>query len=245
MTCLSLVPLLVALAGPPPPAAAAQRALEQGIRYFDSFEDGRAWAAFRALLQRSPPGQIAAEADLYLGFIALNASQPDTAKLEFRRALDANPVVELPPDTSPKIRLAFEAVRHQVEAELDAAVVRQSAGPVAPGGAALVTSPAPAEALMDAWAEAPPKASRSHALAWTLVGVGAAAAVVAVIGAVEVVQYDQASSSVAAAETGPGPLSPGLSSLASQQSQATAWRAAGFAALGVAAACIPAVILAW
>jgi len=96
------------------------------------------------------------------------------------------------------------------------------------------------------WAEDLPRPHRSHAAAWTFVGVGAAAAIVAVVGAVEVSQYESTASDVGNEQANrQNPVTPSYSSVASLESQALTWRAVGFVALGVAIASIPAVILAW
>jgi hypothetical protein len=96
------------------------------------------------------------------------------------------------------------------------------------------------------WAEDVPPPSKSHSLGWALVGTGAVAAVLAIVGAAEVANYQSISSNLASSEgTEAGYLSPSFSSLASQESQAQVWRAVGFVALGVAIASVPAVVLAW
>ncbi len=118
--------------------------------------------------------------------------------------------------------------------------------PFAPRVAAPPPRSPPAE-IPVTWASEPPPAKRSHALAWTFLGVGVAAVAVAVAGAVQVSAYNASSASVTSNEVAsPGAsLSPGYSDLANQRTQALGWRTAGFVALGVAVAAVPAVLLAW
>ena len=89
------------------------------VKLFEAFEDERAAAALRQLLKRAPPGNVVSKAHLYLGLIAFNHFDPDEARIEFRRALEANPANNLPPQASPKARLAFAQVRRDVEAEVE------------------------------------------------------------------------------------------------------------------------------
>src|ERR1700733_5523688 len=88
-----------------------QAELERGIHLFENFKDSEAAVVLRRVLSRSPPGSLAAKARLYLGLIAFNAIDPDEAKVQFRKALEANPAAELPQQASPKARLAFDQVR--------------------------------------------------------------------------------------------------------------------------------------
>src|SRR5579863_2885886 len=117
---LSLLPLVMALsAGAPLTYSTPTKVeFERGVTLFEDFKDSEAGAIFRRVLERSPPGFMAAKAHLYLGLIAFNALDPDEAKLEFRRALEANPAAELPSQASPKARLAFGEVRRDMAKEL-------------------------------------------------------------------------------------------------------------------------------
>ncbi len=124
--------------------------------------------------------------------------------------------------------------------------------PAKPPNAAPAAAPsqaAPAsEAPAGAWADDAPKPGKSHALAWTFLAIGIAAAAVAVVGAVDVAQYQSTSSNVAAAAATTGNVGasfPSYTNLVGQESTAMTFRAVGFVALGVACASIPAVILAW
>jgi tetratricopeptide (TPR) repeat protein len=127
----------------------------------------------------------------------------------------------------------------------------------APAPPAAATPPPPVPAPPPAVEPAPPvpesvlaaeapKPGSSHALAWTFVGVGAVAATLATIAAIEVGQYQSTSSGLAASEgSQAGLLTPSFGNLSSQESTALTWRTVGFVALGVACASVPAVFLTW
>ncbi len=165
-----LLPLLLAAAPPP------GRTLQRAIALFQSFEDEKAARLLREVLARSPSGALAAKAHTYLGLIALNAIDPDLARLEFRLAIQANPAAELPLDASPKAHLAFDQARNALarRTEREAAAV-----PAAPVQA---TSP-PLETVQPA----PP---RSHAWGWLLVATAVACAAVTAYGIYDVASYD-------------------------------------------------------
>ena len=151
MNLAPLVQVALALSGSPPaavPSAAMERTLNDALQFFESFDDERAAMKFRAVLALSPPGEIAAKAHLYLGLIAFDDIKPDLAKVEFRKALEANPGIDVPAKTSPKSRLAFAAVRHSLEVEWEgglSAPKRQRAASAPPAPAAVTTAP-PAQA---------------------------------------------------------------------------------------------------
>ncbi len=194
MPLVPLVQLLVALSGSPNPAAArqtAQRDLQEAIGLFEAFEDERAATLFQALLTRSPPGQIASKAHLYLGLIAFNRFDPDEAKSEFRRALEANPANDLPPEASPKARMAFAETRRDFLAELEKGTHPSSTPRAAEIPAAATTVPAEVEQ---------PAPSHSHAAAYVLGAVTLVLAGLAVYGGVEVLNYN---STVSAANVAP------------------------------------------
>ncbi len=112
---VALVQLLVALSGNPSSAAAArpsvQAALQDAIRRFESFDDKGAAAELRALLRRSPPAAVAAKAHIYLGLIALNATDLENAKAEFEKAVRTDVLLDLPPGLSPKAQILFAEAR--------------------------------------------------------------------------------------------------------------------------------------
>jgi tetratricopeptide (TPR) repeat protein len=147
------------------------------------------------------------------------------------------------PDASNRklvLELLDQVHRERVRAQ-QAAAVRAAPAPLR----ASIAPPPPSAVPPRAWAEESPRPPRSHGLAWALVGVGAAAAIVATIGAVEVESYDSASATVATGELESRPGTTTYSALAGQESSAIAWRAVGFVALGAAIACVPAVIFSW
>jgi hypothetical protein len=178
VTLAPLLQVFVALSVQQTPPVSTQRELDDAVQFFESFEDERAAMKFRALLLHSPPGEIAAKAHMYLGIIAFDDMKPDVAKLEFRHALEANPALDLPPKTSPKTRLAFGAVRHALEVEVE-------------GGARAKPARAPTAATSPpVTLNEPEPASSSHTAGFILGGVTLVLAGVAIYGGVQVLDYN-------------------------------------------------------
>jgi tetratricopeptide (TPR) repeat protein len=248
-----IVRILIALSGNPLTVAATQpprSALHEAVQLFENFEDERAAAAFKALLARSPPGEIAAQAHAYLGLIAFNAFQPDEAKAEFRHALEANSAVDLPPTASPKARLAFGQVRRDLEAEIETGTRSARRSPPAHQP---VRQPAYNDAMVPAVEPAPLAAtaaspteveqaepSRSHTAAYVLGGATLVLAGLAIYGGVEVLNYG---SMVGAGQVGEPKYT--LDQLNSARGPASFWAVGWPVAAGRAAAGVVGAALTW
>jgi hypothetical protein len=224
VTLAPLLQVVVALSGAAPQSS-AQAALDDAVQFFESFEDERAAMKFRALLARAPPGEIAAKVHLYLGIIAFDDMKPDVARTEFRRALEANPAVELPPKTSPKTRLAFGGVRHALELEMDPGT-RGSKPAAAP--AAAISAP-----VLVIEAEPP---SHSHTAAYILGGATLVLTGLAIYGGGQVIGYN------GMIETPPQYT---LNQIQSAQGSASFWAVGWIVAAGLAAAGLTGAILTW
>jgi hypothetical protein len=235
-----LVHLAFALSGNPPVAAEPspmERSLDDAVQFFESFDDERAALKFRALLAGSPPGEIAAKAHLYLGLIAFDNIKPDLAKLEFRRALEANPGVDVPPKTSPKARLAFAAALHNFELEMEGAAA-------APKRPRMEPAPAAATAVSPAEVEGA-TAPRSHTAAYVLGGLTLALGAVAIYGGIDLVNYNSMVNT--GNGSGGSALRPTYTSdqLASGRGQASFWAIGWPVSAGLAAAGLVGTFLTW
>ena len=153
--------------------------LYEAIVAFENFKDDHASELLRDLISRHPAGAVEAKAHLYLGLIALNAAHPDDARGEFKLALRADPILELPSVASPKAEVIFgeaKVARKQEVAQALASPLPTSPA-VTPAAAALQTS------------EAAPVAAKSHAWTWVLVSIGVAAVATGIYGAVDLANY--------------------------------------------------------
>jgi hypothetical protein len=115
-----------------------------------------------------------------------------------------------------------------------------------------VPTPFAGQTIVDPWAAPAPAAptenataaaseSGSHALSWSLIGVGAAAAIVAGIAGIEVLSYNSFNSQLTA-----GTESPGSAATAPvRRNQADNWATSGLVLVGVAAACGVGAAIAW
>jgi hypothetical protein len=242
VTLAPIVPFLLALSGSPPSSAAApspRSALREAVQLFENFEDERAAAAFKALLARAPPGEVAAEAHAYLGLIDFNAFRPDDAKVEFRRALEANSAVDLPLAASPKARLAFGQVRRDLEAEIEAGAPAKKRPPPAPEATgAPAFEPAPFAATAPAVEQ--PGPSGSHTAAFILGAATLVFAGLAIYGGVEVLNY---SSMVGAGQVGAPKYS--LDQLNSARGPASFWAVGWPVSAGLSAAGVVGTALTW
>ncbi len=238
MTFLPLAQVLVALSGAPTaaPPASMEGALDDAVQFFESFEDERAAMKFRALLARSPPGEIAARAHLYLGLIAFDDIKPDLAKVEFRRALEANPAIDVPSKASPKARLAFAAVRHALEVEMEGAASAPKSPAAERAPAAATTAPSAETAQ-----ESP---SHSHTAAYVLGAVTLALAVLAVYGGIQVVNYN---SMIGTGNGSGNGVVPTYTSdqIASAHGPASFWAVGWPVAAGLGAAGLTGTVLTW
>src|SRR5580700_9988254 len=93
--------------GPAPTLSAA-------IEAYEALDDGRAIDAFQRILAENPPREIAGKAHLYLGLLAFNSLHADLAAIEFRKAIETDPAIDLPLYSSPKATLAFAEARRAV-----------------------------------------------------------------------------------------------------------------------------------
>ncbi len=242
---LPIVQLLVALAGGPaggaPARSTPQAALQAAVRLFEGFKDDQAAAALRTLLARSPPASVAAKAHVYLGLIALNAGDADSAKSEFAAALRADVLVDLPPGQSPKARLAFGQVRSALVAQGEA-----SATPTKPPEAADSTALIPAFDTAPAAATAPAAGveqaapSGSHVAAYVLGAATLVLAGVAIYGGVEV---HNITSTVNTANSAGAGSKPTYSNDA--RGPASFWAVAWPVAAGLSAAGVVGTVLTW
>jgi tetratricopeptide (TPR) repeat protein len=205
--------------------------LQAGIKAYKRLDDDKAIAAFQEVLASNPPSELAARAHLYLGLIAFNAIHPDEAREEFKKALEANSAIEVPKGTSPKAQLAFAEARRALTRELATPDVPAPTAPQAnPTPISQQPPPDPVVGPPLVVAEPPATSSSSHILAFTLGGVAVACAVVAIVGGIQVANYN---SLAAQANKDPGSV-PG-SSLVSSQGSANFWRI-GWIAFAVAGA---------
>lgn len=187
---LPALPLLALLAASPPGHNAA---LDQAISLFDNFDDEHAAALLRQILSQHPSGIVTAKAHVYLGLVALNAIDPDLARLEFRLALVANPETELPPGASPKARLAFEEAKSALEKQLATAPApATSTGPAPAPATSTASAPLPSTSAPKAQAVTQPPAARSHGWAYVLGATTLVFAAAAVYGGVNLLQYQAA-----------------------------------------------------
>ena len=117
-----------------------------------------------------------------------------------------------------------------------------------------VAAPTPfaSQTVVDPWATPAPAApaeastgetaeSSSHALSWSLIGVGAAAAIVAGIAGIEVLSYNSFNSQLTAGTESPG----SAANAPVRRSQADNWGTTGLVLVGVAAACGVGAAIAW
>ncbi|HUB09346.1 MAG TPA: hypothetical protein VMB50_20245 [Myxococcales bacterium] len=218
MSTLTALALMLAA----PTSESAAKLVDEGVAFYRNFQDTRAEAKLRAALLVEPPAQLLAQAHLYLGLIAFNALKPVEARSEFELAIADDSTIELPIQASPKARIAFAEARADLANQL----------------ARVVPAPALPVALTDPYAEVAKPTPRSHALGWTLGALGVAAAIVAVVGAMEVVSYDSFVGSVNAA---PGSVT--ASAAASARASAQGWQVAApicgaFAVAGVVTAAV-------
>lgn len=92
--------------------------LKEGIQLLKNMEDDRAVAALKkALSWPDNTPEIRAEIHLHLGIAHSNLVNRDAATASFRRALESDPQISLPGQTSPKIRRLFEQARAELEQE--------------------------------------------------------------------------------------------------------------------------------
>lgn len=203
-------------------AASTAPGLREAIQAYQNLDDSRAVMAFRSILEKAPPREVAAKAHLYLGLIAFNAIHPDLADGEFRKAIEANPAIDAPPDCSPKARLAFAEARQEVTRELAKLEL----------GAA-----APLAALQKVER---PRPTRGHVLSLTLGGVAIALGVVAAIGGAQVVSYNSLVSS-ANSDKGQTPAA----RVVSAQGSANFWRYGWIASVVAAGGALTASVFTW
>ncbi len=226
-----MLQVVIALSLNQAPPASAQGQLDDAVQFFESFEDERAAMKFRALLARSPPGEIAAKAHMYLGIIAFDDMKPDVAKMEFRRALEANPAIDLPAKTSPKTRLAFGGVRHALEVEMEGGLRPQPPRPAA--------APAAATAEPVVLVE-PETAPHSHTAAYILGGTTLVLTGLAIYGGVQVLDYNGMFAT-------PGVTTPQytLDQIQAAHGSAAFWAVGWIVAAGLAAAGVVGTALTW
>jgi hypothetical protein len=203
----------------------AAASLGEAIVAFEKLRDEDAADLLHAVLIRDPPSPIRAKAHLYLGLIALNAVRTDEAREQFKIALSANATIELPPYASPKAQLVFAEAETQRRRDLQRSLSAPLSGE-SPAVAVVAPVAAPAPAAV----------SRSHALSWVLVAVGAAALATGIYGAVDLASYK----SMAA--------SPGNNTqpqLASARSAALFWADAWIPFAAAGGLCGGGAVLAW
>ncbi|HUB05838.1 MAG TPA: hypothetical protein VMB50_02495 [Myxococcales bacterium] len=197
------------------PALAAERpTLARAIALYENFEDAKATRLLHELLRHAPPRDVAGKAHLYLGLIAINRLDTDTALAEFKAALLIQPTLDLIRGASPKARLAFDEARRSLDRQLQTeAAAPAAAPPPAPQGLIDVTAETPPPAP-------PPRVGHSHALAITLGAIGLVAAGVGTYGGIDLLTYNSAVNGTAKGT----PYTPALQSARSQAGfWAVAW----------------------
>ncbi len=100
---------------------------QRAVDLLDNFQDAAAKKAFAAILASSPPKPLAARCHLYLGRIAIDRLEADTAAAEFLQALQLDPFIEPGTGMSPKGRVIFGQARQRF------AQAALAAPPSAPG----------------------------------------------------------------------------------------------------------------
>jgi hypothetical protein len=150
------------LAFAPGVARAEPPTLPRAIALYEQFDWEGAERQLRALLVTAPEPSVAARAHVYLALIDLNFRfDARGGQEEFRQALQADPLVELPPGAPPKARRIFEQVQ--------AAPMPAPRSSERPTATAANLEPAPAAATSSKVAVAPKRSSAP----WWLVGTGA------------------------------------------------------------------------
>ncbi|HUB10077.1 MAG TPA: hypothetical protein VMB50_23945 [Myxococcales bacterium] len=168
-----MLPALGLLLAAPPtgPNAFREAELAQAVQAIDSFQDGRAEALLKDVLKRKPAPLQAARAHVYLGLIALNELDTETAKARFRQAILDSVVVELPPSAPPKARLLFREVRDELMQSPEGAALGQPP----PAQGQLVVAQAPAVPIPFAETGEPAPRHSSRLAAWITGAVAVAA----------------------------------------------------------------------
>jgi hypothetical protein len=113
------------------PTAALQAKLQAAMRAVNDLNDDYARSLLNDLIAAAPPDPIAAQAYLYLGVIDFNAVDFGHAHEELLRALELDPMLEVPPHTSPKLALVFADIRRKLAEKAVAQAVAVPAGAVA------------------------------------------------------------------------------------------------------------------
>jgi hypothetical protein len=219
--------------------------LARAIQLFENFQDDAAAFALHDLLHHAAPAAIAAKAHIYLALILLNSADAAGAKAEMQKAVSIDVMADLPLGQSPKAQVLFAQARRELTT---VGAAPPGSAPVGPPTAVspeqgmegmLPVEGAPAAAVTAAPAS---EAPRSHALRWTFMGVGIAAAAVAVVGAVEVVDYTNLDGQLQKQQI---PAGLTYQSAKSQQSAAGTWGTVGLVLGGVAVACVVGMAIAW
>ncbi len=115
-------------------AAAHPPSLNKAISLFNNLDDAAAAKQLHALLLKpNVADNVAAQAHLYLGLIALNAIHAKEAREQFKQALTLDATLDLPRRASPKARLAFAQARHELQVEMAKPVQPSSRSTPSPG----------------------------------------------------------------------------------------------------------------
>jgi len=169
----------------------AAAAMQQALRFHESFDDGRAVALLHELLHHGPPVDIAAKAHLYLGIIALDALRVADAREEFEQAIGIDPTLEPPLTSSPKVGALYRDVRRKLATGPE--MRSRAAEPAPPSALPPALSPMPPPELTE-----PPPEPPSHLPAYVVGGVGLACLATGIVLGV-------VSNSEASQATSPGP----------------------------------------
>jgi len=186
---LSAVVTVLLVAAPRPALAmdnSAQTAtLKKAIRLVAKLDDDKAKEILLGLLRHSPRAPIAAQCNLYLGIIALNALVTEGARYEFKKSISIDATVELPINASPKARMVFSESQGDL-AQNPAQQPTVAAAPEAPAYAPAPpprAAPPPAQPMQLAAPFEPRPAN--HVPAYVVGGIGVAALVGGIIFGVE------------------------------------------------------------
>ena len=171
--------------------------LARGIELLRNMEDQKAVTALgKALVRPGNSQKVRAQIFVYIGIAQINQMDSDAALKSFRRAVGEDPNVNLPGQTSPKIRELFARVKREAAASRQSPASTENKNEPAVGNHDETTDAAVKPPGARGLARKPPDRSwRRNWPAWTALGLTVAAAGAAVaFGALAKKAADRASS---------------------------------------------------
>jgi tetratricopeptide (TPR) repeat protein len=137
------------------PVRAEPASLDEAVAAYESFEYQKALDLLQRIERRGDlPATQRARVQLYIGLVRFTLGDRQQAERDFARAIEADPDIAAPEDTSPKIVEVIERVRQRV------------APPEPPPDGPPLDRPPP---------DAAPEPARGRVWTWVAAGVGAAA----------------------------------------------------------------------